>query len=260
MKLDTGLAGTSLKDYTTNITWRRTMNYAAAVKDHNPAYFDDEREGGIVAPPMFAVAVTWPVSERLWEYVESERLPKEVFATQVHYTEHLVFHRSVRAGDRLTIKGSLAAVRPVLMRGYYNNPEATEKVIDPDGWYYTSDMAFKDADGYIHLTGRASEMYKSGGENVYPREIEEVIESHSSVLFAAVIPVPDEVYQEVGWAYAMLQPGKDVSEEELRAWCKSKLSNFKVPKRFFVRQALPLLPTGKVDKVVLRKEALESQT
>lgn len=112
MKLDTSLAGTSLKDYTTHITWRRTMNYAAAVGDNNPVYFDDEREGGIVAPPMFAVAVTWPISERLWEYVESERLPKEVLATQVHYTEHLVFHRSVRAGDRLTIKGSLAAVRP----------------------------------------------------------------------------------------------------------------------------------------------------
>lgn len=156
--------------------------------------------------------------------------------------------------------GEVAVRGPFLMSGYYNNWEATEKVIDPDGWYYTSDMAFKDADGYIHLTGRASEMYKSGGENVYPREIEEVIESHGSVLFAAVIPVPDEVYQEVGWAYAMLQPGKDVSEEELRAWCKSKLSNFKVPKRFFVRQALPLLPTGKVDKVVLRKEALESTT
>ncbi|MGC9031051.1 MAG: class I adenylate-forming enzyme family protein [Desulfomonilaceae bacterium] len=152
--------------------------------------------------------------------------------------------------------GEIAVRGPFLMTGYYNNPEATKKVIDPEGWFYTSDLAFKDADGYIHLTGRASEMYKTGGENVYPREIEEVIESHSSILFAAVIPVPDEVYQEVGWAFAMLQPGKDVSEEELKTWCKSKLANFKVPKRFFVRQSLPMLPSGKIDKVTLKKEAL----
>ncbi len=152
--------------------------------------------------------------------------------------------------------GEIAVRGPFLMTGYYNNPEATKKVIDPEGWFYTSDLAFKDAQGYIHLTGRASEMYKTGGENVYPREIEEVIESHSSILFAAVIPVPDEVYQEVGWAFAMLQPGKDVSEEELKTWCKSKLANFKVPKRFFVRQSLPMLPSGKIDKVTLKKEAL----
>ncbi len=89
---------------------------------------------------------------------------------------------------------------------------------------------------------------------MYPREIEEVIESHGSILYAAVISVPDEVFQEVGWAFAMLQPGKMVSEEALREFCKSKLTNYKVPKRFFVRNVLPLLPTGKVDKVALRNE------
>ncbi|MEW6111621.1 MAG: class I adenylate-forming enzyme family protein [Thermodesulfobacteriota bacterium] len=150
--------------------------------------------------------------------------------------------------------GEVAVRGPFLMKGYYNNPEATKKVLDEGGWYYTSDLAFKDPQGYIHLTGRTSEMYKSGGENVYPREVEEVIESHESILFAAVIAVPDEVYQQVGWAFAMLQPGKEVSEDELREFCKAKLANFKVPKKFFVRPLLPLLPTGKVDKVALRKE------
>ncbi|MBI4963720.1 MAG: acyl--CoA ligase [Desulfomonile tiedjei] len=152
--------------------------------------------------------------------------------------------------------GEVAVRGPFMMKEYYNNPEATKAVIDEDGWYYTSDLAFKDSQGYIHLTGRASEMFKSGGENVYPREIEEVIESHPSILFAAVIAVPDEVYQEVGWAFAMLQPGKEVSEEELREFCQSRLTNFKVPKRLFVRPLLPLLPTGKVDKVALRKEVV----
>jgi len=112
VKLDTNFAGISLKTYQTEVTWRRTMNYAAAVGDYNPVYFDDEREGGIIAPPMFAVAATWPISERLWEYIEAEDFPREVLLTQVHYTEDLFFHRHVRPADKLTIKGSLAAISP----------------------------------------------------------------------------------------------------------------------------------------------------
>jgi acyl-CoA synthetase (AMP-forming)/AMP-acid ligase II len=97
-------------------------------------------------------------------------------------------------------------------------------------------------------------MFKTGGENVFPREVEEVLEGHASVLFAAVIGVPDDVFQEVGWAFIMLQPGKEVAEEELQALCKTKLANFKIPKRYFIRPILPLLPSGKVNKVALKKE------
>ena len=153
--------------------------------------------------------------------------------------------------------GEVAVRGPFLMKEYYNKPEATAQVIDPDGWYYTSDLGFRDSSGYVHLTGRSSEMFKSGGENVYPREVEEVIESHDSVLFAAVVAVPDEVFQEVGWAFAMLQPGKQVSDEELRNFSGGKLAKFKVPKRFYVRPLLPLLPNGKIDKVALKKEVKE---
>ena len=151
--------------------------------------------------------------------------------------------------------GEIAVRGDFLMKGYFNNPEATAAVIDEQGWYYTSDLAAKDADGYIYIAGRRSEMYKSGGENVYPREIEDLIETHPAVLFAAVIGVPDEIYQEVGWAYAMLKPGQQASEEALRQLCKEKLANFKVPKRFYVRPLLPMLPSGKVDKMALKKEA-----
>ena len=97
-------------------------------------------------------------------------------------------------------------------------------------------------------------MFKTGGENVYPREIEDALESHDSVLFAAVIGVPDESFQEVGWAFIMLIPGQSTTEEELRELCKSKLANFKVPKKFFVRDLLPLLANGKVDKLALKAE------
>ena len=151
--------------------------------------------------------------------------------------------------------GEIAVRGEFLMKGYFNNPQATAAVIDEDGWYYTADLASRDSDGYIYIAGRRSEMYKSGGENVYPREIEDLIETHSAILFAAVIGVPDEIFQEVGWAYAMLKPGQKVSEETLQQLCKEKLANFKVPKRFFVRPLLPMLASGKVDKMALKKEA-----
>jgi len=151
--------------------------------------------------------------------------------------------------------GEIAVRGDFLMKGYFNNPQATAAVIDREGWYYTADLASKDPDGYIYIAGRSSEMYKSGGENVYPREIEDLIETHPAVLFAAVIGVPDEIYQEVGWAYAMLKPGLEVSEETLQQLCQEKLANFKVPKRFFVRPLLPMLASGKVDKMALKKEA-----
>ena len=150
--------------------------------------------------------------------------------------------------------GEIAVRGSFLMKGYYNKPEETAKVIDAEGWYYTTDLAFKDEYGYIHITGRLSEMFKSGGENVYPREVEEVIETHAAVLFAAVLGVPDEIYQEVGWAFVMPTPGQNVMEEELRDLCKSTLANFKVPKRFFIRPLLPLLASGKVNKLALKDE------
>ena len=153
--------------------------------------------------------------------------------------------------------GEIAVRGPFLMKGYFNKPEATAEVIDEDGWYYTSDLAYRDERGYIYITGRKSEMFKTGGENVYPREIEEILETHDSVLFAAVMGVDDEIYQEVGWAFVMLFPGKTATEEELRTLCKTRLANFKVPKKFFIRELLPLLANGKVDKLALKKEISE---
>jgi len=112
MELSSRFVGTPLKDYHTEITWRRTMNFAAAVDDNNDSYVDDEREGGIVAPPMFSAAVTWPIVERIWEYIEAKDFPLEVLLTQVHHTEALEFHRPLRPGDRLTVKGQVAAILP----------------------------------------------------------------------------------------------------------------------------------------------------
>ncbi len=110
MKIDSSFAGTPLKDYTTTVTWRAAMNYAAAVNDANPVYFDDDGGKTVIAPPMFAVALTWPISERIREYIDDKNFPVDIIKTQVHYTEHLAFHRPMRAGDMLTIKGRIAAI------------------------------------------------------------------------------------------------------------------------------------------------------
>jgi acyl-CoA synthetase (AMP-forming)/AMP-acid ligase II len=153
--------------------------------------------------------------------------------------------------------GEIAVRGEFMFKEYLNKPEATVEVLDNEGWYYTSDLAWKDDRGYIYITGRKSEMFKTGGENVYPREIEEILEVQGKVLFSAVIGVPDEIYQEVGWAFVMPMPGQEVTEEELREYCKGKMANYKVPKKFIIRPLLPLLANGKVNKLALKDEIRE---
>ncbi|MDD5170483.1 MAG: MaoC family dehydratase N-terminal domain-containing protein, partial [Syntrophales bacterium] len=112
MEISSRFVGALLKPLETQITWRQTTNYAAAIGDANPRYLNDECPGGLVAPPMFCVAVTWPISERIWDFIEDPGFPFEVITTQVHYTEHLRIHRLIRPSDNLTIQGRLAAILP----------------------------------------------------------------------------------------------------------------------------------------------------
>ncbi len=112
MKLDSKLAGTRLTPHKAHITWRDTTNFAAAIQDDNPLYFDDREEKGLVAPPTFPVAVTWPILSNLGQHIESNSFPKEVLFTQVHYTEHLIVHRLIHPGDALNLKGQVAAILP----------------------------------------------------------------------------------------------------------------------------------------------------
>jgi fatty-acyl-CoA synthase len=136
-----------------------------------------------------------------------------------------------------------------IMLGYLNRPEATREAIDDAGWLHTGDLAVARPDGAIKLIGRLKEMFKSGGYNVYPREIEIALEAHPAVRLAAVIGVPDSLYTEVGHAFVVAD---GVTGDELRDHCRTRLANYKVPKRFTIASALPLLPIGKVDKRALR--------
>jgi len=112
VKISSHFVGARLRGYETTATWRDTMNYAAALGDTNPCYLDDERPDGIVAPPMFAVAATWPILENIWEYIEDPDFPRELLLTQVHYTEHLRFYQPIRPGDALKIQGTIVAIIP----------------------------------------------------------------------------------------------------------------------------------------------------
>ncbi len=112
MQLDPSHTGTALRDHLVTVSWRHMMNYAAAVNDPNEAYFDDEGTGGIIAHPMFCTALTWPISGHIWEYIESADFPRELLATQVHFTEHLEIHRPIVPGDDLLIRGCIAAIAP----------------------------------------------------------------------------------------------------------------------------------------------------
>ena len=151
--------------------------------------------------------------------------------------------------------GELQVRAKYSMAGYFNRPEATADAYTADGWLRTGDTARVREDGNFEFVGRRSELYKSGGYNVYPREIELALEEHPEIEMSAVVGVPDALYDEVGWAYVVLTSGSQLEVETLRVWCKGRLANYKIPKRFVFTERLPMLPVGKADKVKLRTEA-----
>ena len=140
-----------------------------------------------------------------------------------------------------------------IMAGYWNCPEATAEAIDVEGWLHTGDLVVMRPDGCLSIVGRLSEMFKTGGYNAYPREIEMCLEDHPAVRIAAVVGVPDPVFDEVGHAFVVAEPGTDA--DDLRNHCRERLANYKVPKVVHLRDALPMLAIGKIDKKGLRAEA-----
>jgi acyl-CoA synthetase (AMP-forming)/AMP-acid ligase II len=152
--------------------------------------------------------------------------------------------------------GEVLVRGPCVMAGYYRQPEATAAAMTGDGWLCSGDLGRIDQAGRLILTGRIKEMFKSGGYNVYPREVEIVLESHPSVALAVVVAVPDPVYYEVGCAYLVCKPGCRVEQGDMMAFCRTRLANYKLPKYIRFRDELPMLSIGKIDKVTLRAEAL----
>jgi fatty-acyl-CoA synthase len=145
-----------------------------------------------------------------------------------------------------------------VMLGYWDEPEKTAEVIDAARWMHTGDLAVMDGEGYLNIVGRIKDMVIRGGENVYPREVEEFLYTHPDVVDAQVIGVPDERYGEELMAWVRLRPGAEpLTAEALRAFCQGKLAHYKVPRYVKIVEDFPMTVTGKIRKVEMRQVSVE---
>jgi len=148
--------------------------------------------------------------------------------------------------------GELLLRGPHIFSGYWDEPEETAKTIEPDGWVHTGDLARVDEEGFYYIVGRSKDMFISGGENVYPTEIEELLYQHPAVLEAAVIGIPDEKWGEVGKAVIVVKPGHSLAADEIREYLKERLAKYKIPKVYEFRDSLPKSAAGKILKRELK--------
>ncbi|MCG6793888.1 AMP-binding protein [Geobacillus sp. YHL] len=153
------------------------------------------------------------------------------------------------------VQGELCTRGYHVMKGYYNNPEATNEAIDQDGWLHTGDLATMDENGYCRITGRLKDMIIRGGENIYPREIEEFLYKHPKILDVQVVGVPDEVYGEEVMAWIILKDGETATAEEIREFCRGNISRHKIPRYIEFTDSYPMTASGKIQKFKLREMA-----
>ncbi|WP_176517539.1 fatty acid CoA ligase family protein [Pseudomonas faucium] len=144
-----------------------------------------------------------------------------------------------------------------VMLGYWNNPNATAESIDGEGWMHTGDLVVMDEQGYVRIVGRSKDMIIRGGENIYPRELEEFFFTHPAVADVQVIGVPCSKYGEEIVAWVRLHPGQEASEDELREWARARIAHFKVPRYFRFVDEFPMTVTGKVQKFRMREISVE---
>jgi fatty-acyl-CoA synthase len=152
--------------------------------------------------------------------------------------------------------GELVLKGPSMCSGYFNDEAATRESIDAQGWFHTGDLARKDADGFFTIAGRKKDMFISGGENVYPLELETALYEHPAVQQCAVVGVPDAKWGEVGRAFVVLKPGASATPEELLTHLRERVARFKVPKKVEVLERLPVSAAGKILKRELREAAI----
>ncbi|HTW89797.1 MAG TPA: AMP-binding protein [Candidatus Binataceae bacterium] len=158
--------------------------------------------------------------------------------------------REVAAGTT----GEIAVRGGSITKGYYRDEEQSAKVLDADGWWYSGDLGSMDSSGFLTIGGRQKEMYIRGGFNVYPAEVEAVLQKHPAILMAAVIGVPDPVLGEKGRAFVVLREGNLLSPEQVREFCRAKISDYKLPDEVVFRDSLPMSGLGKVQKSRLAEE------
>jgi fatty-acyl-CoA synthase len=172
-----------------------------------------------------------------------------------------VFHCDMRIvdddGHEVAVGGvgELMLRGPHIFSGYWEEPEETAKTIEPDGWVHTGDLAMKDEEGFYFITGRKKDMFISGGENIYPTEIEELLFKHPAILEAAVIGVPHEKWGEIGKAFIVLKPDESLAEEAILDYLDGKLARYKIPKHYVFLDDLPKSAAGKILKRELEENS-----
>jgi fatty-acyl-CoA synthase len=159
----------------------------------------------------------------------------------------------VRRGET----GEICARGYMIMRCYYNNPVATDQVVDKEGWLHTGDLGTLDEDGYCKITGRLKDMVIRGGENIYPREIEEFLYTHQAISDVQVIGVPDKKYGEELMAWIKLKKDAATTPEEIKAFCKGRIAHFKVPRYIKFVDEFPMTVSGKIQKYKMRDESIK---
>jgi fatty-acyl-CoA synthase len=172
------------------------------------------------------------------------------------HVELKVVDRDTGAIVRCGAQGEICYRGYNIMRGYHNNAAGTAEVIDPSRWLHSGDLATMDERGYCKITGRAKEMIIRGGENVYPREIEEFLFSHPKVRNVQIIGVPDEKYGEEVQAWIELREGETATEDEIRAYCKGRIAHYKIPRYVKFVTEYPMTVTGKIQKYKMREAAI----
>ncbi len=140
------------------------------------------------------------------------------------------------------------------MHGYWGDEAKTREAIDPEGWMHTGDLATMDAEGYVNIVGRIKDMVIRGGENIYPREVEEFLYRHPQVQDVQVVGVPDPKYGEELCAWIIPKPGTTPTESDIRAFCNGQIAHYKIPRYIRFVQSFPLTITGKVQKFKIRDE------
>ena len=155
------------------------------------------------------------------------------------------------------VQGELCARGYSIMKGYYNMPEATAKAIDKDGWLHSGDLGTCDENGYYRITGRLKDMIIRGGENIYPREIEEFLSKMTGIQNIQVVGIPDQKYGEVVGAFVICSEGYDIKDYDVKDYCNGKIARYKIPKHVFIVDSFPLTASGKIQKYLLREQAVE---
>ena len=156
------------------------------------------------------------------------------------------------------VQGELCTRGYHVMEGYYKNPGATKEAIDENRWLHTGDLAVMDENGYCRITGRLKDMIIRGGENIYPREIEEFLYTFPKVLDVQVVGIPDSIYGEEVMAWIILKEGETATSSEIKEYCKGKISNHKIPRYIEFTESYPMTASGKIQKFKLREQAMEA--